>query len=204
MTDHVIEITPECVKDNPGCVSDLASLANDVTMSLPDLKPHALAVAEARARQRVVKARFDAAMDGFLYAIRSLVNEKAEADQAVKEAEDAAREAALEHYTLTGFKSLEYGFGVRVNRDIRYQENEALAYLREYAPGLIVQSVDKKLFVAGVRGGTLVGAPVQIVEVPAATIPSSIPIAFDDCVCPANSDNSGPEHHEQCPRYCPF
>lgn len=69
-----------------------------------------------------------------------------EADQETRDIEDKLRQMAIDHYNETGEKSLDENLSVRVTKFFDYDMKEALAWAKENAPILIVQSIDKKKF----------------------------------------------------------
>jgi len=62
------------------------------------------------------------------------------------DAEQELRQIAVEHYEVTGVKSLDDNLGVRVNTKFQYSVKDAVKWAETNAPVMITKSVDKKAF----------------------------------------------------------
>lgn len=93
------------------------------------------------------------------------------------QAQADARLAILDAYAATGSKKPAPGAGIRVNRDVVYDFDEAMAWCRESAPALLTLHIAafRKAALAG-----LPGAPAEIVERPTATIASDLSMYLED------------------------
>ncbi len=82
------------------------------------------------------------------------------------QAETEIKELALNEYSETGEKKLKFGVGIRIMKQLLYEEAEALAWAKEHSMAL---SLDKKAFDKIARADKM--DFVQIKEVPQATLP---------------------------------
>lgn len=68
------------------------------------------------------------------------------AQSAFNEADTALRDAAKEHYEVSGEKSFDSNIGVRVTKKLEYPIDKAVEWAETNAPVMIQKTVDKKAF----------------------------------------------------------
>lgn len=136
-----------------------------------ELKQKLTEYKELEIKRETHKSLLDSLKQKFEDENRDLINELNEINQKQEEIKQFAREKALEEYSKTGNKKLQYGLGIRVLTKLEYDEERALKWA--FAHNLCL-TLDTKAFERIAKTQQI--EFVKSVETPTATFPSKLEI----------------------------
>ena len=130
------------------------------------MKEKILKLKELREEMEKLNARKKAATEKYLADNNELFSEVEKLAGQLNQTETEIREMALNEYCETGEKKLKFGVGIRILKQLLYEEAEAFAWAKEHSMAL---NLDKRAFDKIARADKM--DFVQIKEVPQATLP---------------------------------
>ncbi len=110
---------------------------------MEQLREHAEAIQRARSWLDGFRDRKKAAEAGYREAHKDLFDALSEAEEQLRIAETAGRQAALNVYHETGVKVLSYGFNIQERTQLEYDDTRALEWAKEHGMAL---KLDKPAF----------------------------------------------------------
>ena len=138
------------------------------------MKEQILRLKDLREKREQLSAQKKAAYDKYMLDHESLFSEIERLKENLTKTEAEIKELALNEYSETGEKQLKFGVGIRILKQLQYEEDEAFAWAKEHSMAL---SLDKRAFDKLARADKM--DFVSINEIPQATLPFKIEVKDD-------------------------